>query len=254
MAAQTAHLLEENHMKIILKIERFNPLEDTKPYFKEYTVEAEKTDRIVELLVRIKRNQDGSLAFRKSCAHGVCGSDAMRINGTERLACKVLVRDVAQKNNETITLQPLRNLPVEKDLMVDQKEFFKRYASVKPFLINDEKKPEKEWHQTPEDREKIDEATRCILCESCYSACPVLQETNPLFLGPAQVVQASRFNDDSRDRGFAERLDILDTPNGIWSCENHFQCTKVCPRGIKVTKLINLLKRKIKKHQKGGFI
>lgn len=236
-------------MKVILRIERFNPAEDKKPYFKDYTLAAEKTDRLVELLVRIKRNIDGSLAFRKSCAHGVCGSDAMRINGTERLACKVLVRDVAQKDNDVITLQPLRNLPVEKDLMVDQAEFFKRYTSVKPFLINDEEKPAREWLQTPAGRAKIDEATRCILCESCYSACPVLQETNPAFLGPAQVVQASRFNDDSRDRGFAQRLPALDTPAGIWACENHFQCTKVCPREIKVTKIINLLKRKINKYK-----
>lgn len=235
-------------MKVNLRIERFNPLEDKKPFFKEYRVEAEKTDRIVDLLIHIKRNQDGSLAFRKSCAHGVCGSDAMRINGTERLACKVLVQDVVQNDKKTIIIQPLRNLPVEKDLMVDQREFFKRYTSVKPFLINEEKKPRKEWNQTPVEREKIDDATKCILCESCYSACPVLQETNPLFLGPAQVVQAQRFNDDNRDRGFVARLDILDTPNGIWSCDNHFQCTKICPRSIKVTKLINLLKRKIKKY------
>ena len=235
-------------MKVNLRIERFNPMEDKKPFFQEYTVEAEKTDRIVDLLIDIKRNQDGSLAFRKSCAHGVCGSDAMRINGKERLACKVLVQDVVQNDKKTVIIQPLRNLPVEKDLMVDQREFFKRYTSVKPFLINEEKKPQKEWNQTPIERDKIDDATKCILCESCYSACPVLQKTNPLFLGPAQIVQAQRFNDDNRDRGFAARLDILDTPNGIWPCDNHFQCTKVCPRGIKVTKLINLLKRNIKKY------
>lgn len=241
-------------MKVILRIERFDPVEDKDPYFKDYEVEAEKTDRLVEILVRIKRNLDGSLAFRKSCAHGVCGSDAMRINGSERLACKVLLQDVAQKDNDVITLQPLRNLPVEKDLLVNQEEFFKRYTSVKPYLINDEEKPGKEWRQNPADRAKIDEATKCILCESCYSACPVLQEANPNFLGPAQIVQAVRFNDDSRDRGFTQRQKILDTPDGIWSCENHFQCTKVCPRDIKITKLINLMKRKSKKqpHVRGG--
>jgi succinate dehydrogenase / fumarate reductase iron-sulfur subunit len=146
-----------------------------------------------------------------------------------------------------IILEPLLNLTVEKDLMVDQEEFFKRYLSIKPFLINEEKKPKKEMIQTPEQRVKIDDGTKCILCESCYSACPVLQKTNPLFLGPAQIVQAQRFNDDSRDRGFEERMKILDTANGIWPCENHFECTRVCPRGIKVTKIINLQKQQIRK-------
>jgi succinate dehydrogenase / fumarate reductase iron-sulfur subunit len=210
-------------------------------------VEARETDRVVELLVKIKQEQDGSLAFRKSCAHGVCGSDAMRINHKESLACKVLVKDVLEPEQNMIILEPLLNLTVEKDLMVDQEEFFKRYLSIKPFLINEEKKPKKEMIQTPEQRVKIDDGTKCILCESCYSACPVLQKTNPLFLGPAQIVQAQRFNDDSRDRGFEERMKILDTANGIWPCENHFECTRVCPRGIKVTKIINLQKQQIRK-------
>jgi len=229
-------------MKVILKIERFDANKNQSPYFQEYSVEAKKSDRIIDLLVVLKRNHDGSLAFRKSCAHGICGSDAMRINGMESLACKVLVQDVAKKKNDTITLQPLKNLPVEKDLMVNQKEFFKRYLSVKPFLISEKQKPEKEWIQNPEERDLFDEAISCILCESCYSACPVLQKINPNFLGPAQVVQAQRFNEDSRDEGFRVRLNILDNSNGVWSCENFFQCPKVCPRGIKITKLINISK------------
>lgn len=232
-------------MKVKIKIERFDPELDSEPRYKIYQVEAKKTDRIVELLMKIKREQDGSLAFRKSCVHGVCGSDAMRINGRERLACKVLVKDVFQNEGDMIILEPLRNLAVEKDLMVNQEEFFRRYASVKPFLINEEKKPEKERIQTPEQRAIIDEGTKCILCESCYSACPVVQKINPRFLGPAQIVQAQRFNHDSRDRGFEERLNILNNPDGIWPCENHFECTRVCPRGIKVTKLINQQKRQI---------
>jgi succinate dehydrogenase / fumarate reductase iron-sulfur subunit len=175
----------------------------------------------------------------------------MRINGKESLACKVLVKDVIQQDQDLITLEPLQNLTVEKDLMVNQEEFFKRYLSVKPFLINEEKKSKKEMIQTREQRAKIDDSTKCILCESCYSACPVVQKTNPLFLGPAQIVQAQRFNDDSRDRGFVQRVKILDTPDGIWACENHFECTRVCPRGIKVTKLINLQKRKIQTFQQG---
>jgi len=234
-------------MKVRIKIERFDPEQDNSPYFKEYAVEAEGTDRVLDLLMRIKREQDGSLAFRKSCAHGVCGSDAMRINSVERLACKTLVQDILKGEDEIIIIQPLRNLPVQKDLMVDQEEFFRRYRTVSPFLINDEKPLEGEYTQSPEERSRIDDATKCILCESCYSACPVIQGPNPHFLGPAQIVQAQRFNDDTRDRGFMRRLEALDTPDGAWSCENHFQCTRVCPRGIKVTKLINQTKREIKK-------
>jgi len=212
-------------------------------------VDVSENDRVLDLLIHVKRFQDGSLAFRKSCAHGVCGSDAMIINGIERLACKTLVKDVAQNENNSITVEPLKNLPIQRDLMVNQDEFFKRYKSVKPFLINDEKAPGRERIQSPEERKKFDDATKCILCAACFSACPVIREKNPLFLGPAQVVQASRFLDDSRDRGFEARIAVLDTPKGVWPCENHFKCTEVCPRGIKVTKLINLTKKKIKNYR-----
>jgi succinate dehydrogenase / fumarate reductase iron-sulfur subunit len=238
-------------MKVLLRIERFDPSSDQKPYFQEYRLEAEPMDRVLDLLINVKRFQDGSIAFRKSCAHGVCGSDAMRINGIERLACKTLVQDVVKKTGDRITLQPLRGLPVERDLMVRQERFFEKYRWVKPYLINEEAVREKERIQSPEQRHRIDDATKCILCEACYSACPVLQEKNPGFLGPAAIVQASRFLDDSRDRGFEIRLQTLDTPDGVWPCENHFKCTQVCPRGIKVTKLINLTKQKIKKIQEG---
>ena len=234
-------------MKIRVRIQRFDPEQDTAPRFKEYTVSGKKTDRVLDLLMDIKRHQDGSLSIRKSCAHGVCGSDAMIINGTERLACKTLVQDVAAGEGDVITVEPLKNLPVQKDLMVDQDEFFKRYRSVKPFFIQEEKPPAREWIQSSEERKLIDDATKCILCASCYSACPVLREKNQAFLGPAQIVQAQRFNDDSRDSGFEQRLEALDTSDGVWACENHFQCTKVCPRGIKITKLINQTKRSIQK-------
>ncbi len=233
-------------MNVVLKIERFNPSSDEAPYFREYSVDASVNDRVLDLLMHVKRFMDGSLAFRKSCAHGICGSDAMIINGTERLACKTLVKDVAENDGDSITIRPLKNLPVQRDLMVDQNEFFNRFRSVKPFLLNDEEDPERERIQSPEERKKYDDATKCILCAACFSACPVIREKNPLFLGPAQIVQASRFLDDSRDRGLEARLDVLDAPNGVWPCENHFRCTEVCPRGIKVTKLINLTKKKIK--------
>ena len=169
------------------------------------------------------------------------------LDNWENIGVKAAEITELEHEGDTITLQPLKNLVVERDLMVKQDKFFDKYRAVKPFLINDEPVQEKERLQLPLERKKIDEATKCILCESCYSACPVIVEKNPMFLGPAAIVQAARFLDDNRDRGFVARLDTLDKKNGVWPCENHYECTRVCPRGIKVTKLINLTKQKIKK-------
>ena len=193
--------------------------------------------------------QGGSLGFRKSCAHGVCGSDAMRINGKDRLACKTLIKDVATREGDTITVAPLRYLPVQRDLIVDQSEFFRKYRSVKPFLINDEPVEAKERLQSQEESLRFDDTTNCILCASCYSACPVLEE-NAAFLGPAAISQAYRFLADTRDRGFEERRPVLGDPNGVWPCQNHFKCTEACPRWVKITKRINQTKRMITQHRK----
>lgn len=232
-------------MKITLKIKRFAPEKDDAPYDERFEVDAEPADRLLDVLMNIKQTRDGGLSFRKSCAHGVCGSDAMRINGRERLACKTLVKDVADKEGTEISIEPLRYFPVERDLIVDQTSFFHRYKAVKPYLINDEPVEGKERRQSPDEHEQIKDPINCILCAACMSACPIPRK-NPDFLGPAIIVQASRFNRDSRDRGIEERLSILNDPNGVWPCENHFECTKCCPRDIKVTKLINQSKKQIK--------
>lgn len=236
-------------MKIILDIQRYNPETDEAPYFQKYEVEAEPNERLLDALMRIKRFQDGSLGFRKSCAHGVCGSDAMRINGKDRLACKILVKDVAAKDGDTITIEPLRYLPVQRDLIVDQVEFFAKYRSIKPYLINEEEVEGKERLQSQEERMAFDDTTNCILCAACYSACPVLEE-KPGFVGPAAITQAYRFIADSRDRGLDERLELLDNKTGVWPCRNHFQCTLACPRSILITKRINETKNLIKNHRR----
>ncbi|MBI5552721.1 MAG: succinate dehydrogenase iron-sulfur subunit [Desulfobacterales bacterium] len=238
-------------MKIILKIQRYNPESDPAPYFQEYSVEANPNERLLDALMQVKRFQDGSLAFRKSCAHGVCGSDAMRINGKDGLACKTLVKDVVKQDGDTVTVEPLRYLPVQRDLIVDQKDFFEKYRAVQPFLINDEPVAEKERPQSQEERMAFDDATNCILCASCYSACPVMAE-NPAFIGPAAIAQAFRFLADTRDRGFESRLPVLDHPDGVWPCQNHFKCTQACPRSILVTKRINQTKKMIEKHRAEG--
>ncbi len=241
-------------MKIFLDIQRFDPETDKEPRRQSYEVEVQPTDRILDALVHISRHVDGSLGFRKSCAHGVCGSDAMIISGKERLACKTLIRDVAENDGDVITLNPLNHMTVQKDLMVDQNVFLEKFRGVEPFLKPKEALPASgEFIQSAEDRALIDEATKCINCGACYSACPVLDE-NPDFLGPAALVAAARFIFDSRDEGLPARLDIVDHQNAVWSCDNHFECTRVCPREIKITKLINLTKKTIKKYKQGGSI
>ena len=236
-------------MKIIINIKRFNPESDAEPYFRKYEVEANPNDRLLDALMQIKRFQDGSLGFRKSCAHGVCGSDAMRINGADRLACKTLVQDVAAKDGDTVTIEPLRYLPVQRDLIVDQAEFFRKYRFIKPYLINDEPVEGEERLQSQQERMVFDDTTNCILCAACYSACPVL-EVKPGFVGPAAIAQAYRFIADSRDRAMDERLELLDNKTGVWPCQNHFKCTQACPRSILITKRINQTKDLIKKQRR----
>jgi succinate dehydrogenase / fumarate reductase, iron-sulfur subunit len=233
-------------MRIVLRITRYNPETDKAPHEKDYPLDIEPTASLLDALIQVKGEQDGSLSFRRSCGHGVCGSDAMVIAGKERLACKTLVREVAEADGAVVTLQPLKHLPVQRDLMVDQSRFFASYRSIKPFLINDDATNGRERVQSPKERAAFDDATSCILCGACFSACPVF-EKNPGYVGPAALVSAARFVFDSRDRGLAQRMNVLDHPDGAWACENHFDCTKVCPREIKVTKNINAIKRELDK-------
>jgi len=231
-------------MTIILRIRRSegegSPAQDA-----DYALDVEPTTSILDALLRVKDQQDGTLSFRRSCGHGVCGSDAMLIAGVERLACRTLIRDVATAEGAVVTVAPLAHLPVQRDLMVDQARFFERYRAVSPFLIAAAPAGATERRQMPRERAAYDEATNCILCGSCWSACPVL-DPDPAYVGPAALVGAARFVFDSRDAGLAPRRSVLDEPHGAWACENHFSCTRVCPREIKVTKTINALKRALR--------
>ena len=225
-------------MDVTLKLRRFNPEVDAEPHWETYDVPAEPTDRLLDLLHYVKWNIDGTLTFRRSCAHGICGSDAMRINGVNRLACKVLVKDLP----DTVKVEPLKGLPVEKDLLVDMEPFFEAYRSVKPFLITYDKEPTRERRQSAEDRERFDDTTKCILCAACTTSCPIYW-TDEAYFGPAAIVNAHRFIFDSRDDGAEERLDILNDKEGVWRCRTTFNCTEACPRGIEVTKAIQEVKR-----------
>jgi succinate dehydrogenase / fumarate reductase iron-sulfur subunit len=232
-------------MKIHLKIKRFNPETDKKPYWKEYDVEAEPIDRVLDALQTVQWEQDGTLSLRRSCAHGVCGSDAMRINGRNMLACKVLVKDVAQSG--TITVEPILGLQVQKDLIVDMEPFFAHYRSVMPFLVNNDPVPAngRERLQSQADRERFDDTTKCILCAACTTSCPSFWARGE-YVGPAAIVQAHRFIFDTRDQAAQERLEVLSEPDGIWRCRTIYNCTEACPRGIQVTKAIAEVKEALR--------
>jgi len=227
-------------MQVTVKIFRYNPEKDKKPYYKTYRLEADPTDRVLDILEKVKGYQDGTLSFRRSCAHGICGSDSMRINGVNKLACKALVRDVGTR----MTIEPILGLKVIKDLIVDMEPFFENYRSVKPWFINDEPEPAQERYQSSEDRERFDDTTKCILCACCTTSCPSFW-ANDKYLGPSALVNAHRFIFDSRDKAAAERLKIVNDLFGVYRCHTIFNCTVACPREIQVTKAIGELKKAI---------
>ena len=229
-------------MMITLHIQRYNPDTDEVPHQESYRIPALPTDRVLNLLHYVKWYLDGSLAFRRSCAHGVCGSDAMRINGRNRLACKVLVKDVVTEKNTEISVEAIKGLPLEKDLIVDMEPFFDAYRAVKPYFISGGNEPTREWIQSAADRERFDDTTKCILCAACTTSCPVYW-SDEAYVGPAAIVNAHRFIFDSRDSGGQERLEILSDAEGVWRCRTTFNCTDACPRGIEVTKAIQEVKR-----------
>ncbi len=227
-------------VSLTLKIRRFNPEVSQDSWWDEFTVQADPLERLVEVLHQVKWYHDGTLSFRRSCAHGICGSDAMMINGRNALACKVLVDDVGTK----VTIEPIRGLPVLKDLIVDMDPFLEGYKSVLPFLINDSGEPDKERRQSAEERARFDDTTKCILCAACTTSCPIFWGDEG-YIGPAAIVNAHRFIFDSRDEAGRERLKILSEKTGVFRCRTTFNCTEACPRGIQVTKAIQEVKRSI---------
>jgi len=231
-------------MQATMRIRRFNPEIDSKPHWTEYTLDQiEPGDRVLDLLHRVKWEQDGTLAFRRSCAHGVCGSDGMRINGVNRLACKVLVRALGDGDHVRVQVEPLLGLKVIKDLVVDLEPFFEHYRQIVPYFANDDPPPAdgRERLQSPEDRQRFDDTTKCILCACCTTACPSFW-ANGQYIGPAAIVQAHRFIFDSRDQATEERLRLLAEPDGVWRCRTIFNCTTACPRDIQITRAIGEVK------------
>jgi len=221
------------------QIYRYDPDKDAKPYMQDLTVELQDTDKmLLDALQRIKADVDDSLSLRRSCREGVCGSDAMNINGKNGLACTTNLNELT----EPIQLRPLPGLPVIRDLIVDMTQFFKQYNSIKPFLINDSIPPEKERLQSPAEREELDGLYECILCACCSTSCPSFWWNPDKFVGPAGLLQAYRFIADSRDEATGERLDNLEDPYRLFRCHTIMNCVDVCPKGLNPTRAIGKIK------------
>jgi succinate dehydrogenase / fumarate reductase iron-sulfur subunit len=220
------------------RIFRYDPDRDEKPYMQDYDVRLDEHDRmLLDALLRIKE-QDDSLSLRRSCREGVCGSDAMNINGRNGLACITKLSEL----REPVELRPLPGLPVIRDLIVDMTQFFKQYHSIKPYLVNDDPPPEKERLQSPAEREELDGLYECILCACCSTSCPSFWWNPDKFVGPAGLLQAYRFLADSRDQAAAERLDDLEDPYRLFRCHTIMNCVEACPKNLNPTRAIGKIK------------
>ncbi len=219
-------------------IYRFNPDVDKDPYMRDYDIELlPDTRMLLDALIQIKALDD-TLSMRKSCREGVCGSDAMNINGKNGLACMTPLEGIKQP----VVLRPLPGLPVVRDLVVDMEQFFAHYNSIKPYLINNDPPPATERLQSPEDRAKLDGLYECILCGACTASCPSFWWNPDKFVGPAGLMQAYRFISDSRDQAQEERLENLEDPYRLYRCHNIMNCVDVCPKGLNPSKAINEIK------------
>jgi len=229
-----------------ISIYRFDPDKDKKPRMQDYEVERSATDvMLLDLLIKIKA-QDDSVSMRMSCREGVCGSDAMNINGKNGLACITKIDDL----KHPIVIRPVPGLPVIRDLVVDMDQFFEHYHSIKPYLINHDEPLKQERLQSPEDRKKLDGLYECILCGACTTACPSFWWKPDKFIGPAGLLQAYRFLADSRDQATEDRLEVLDDPDRLYRCHNIMNCADVCPKGLSPSKAISQIKQMQLKHKK----
>jgi len=220
------------------KIYRYNPETDEQPYMRNYELDIEAGDMMLLDALLLIREQDDSLSLRKSCREGVCGSDAMNINGRNGLACITQLSSLKQP----IELRPLPGLPVIRDLIVDMTQFFKQYHSIKPYLVNNDPPPETERLQSPAQRAELDGLYECILCACCTTACPSFWWNPDKFVGPAGLLQAYRFIVDSRDQATSERLDNLEDPYRLFRCHTIMNCVEVCPKGLNPTAAIGKIK------------
>jgi succinate dehydrogenase / fumarate reductase, iron-sulfur subunit len=230
-----------------VRVLRFNPDKDQKPYLQEFQVPVSAETTILDALHQIKFEQDGSLTFRRSCRHAICGSCAMNVNGKNILVCKTSLRSTLDKNGR-VTIRPLPYLPIIKDLVVDRSAFWEQYERVKPWLIPPADIPEKEFRMSPEEVEALNNAETCIMCGACYSACQVVA-MNKKYIGPHALLKAFLRVLDPRDTAPGERLQDLDGGDGVYRCHTIFNCIDACPKGLNPTEAIETLRKLVQKRQ-----
>jgi len=226
-----------------IKVYRYNPETDSEPYMESFDVEATKGMMLRDALLSIKE-KDPTFTFRHSCGEGVCGSDALNINGKNGLGCITRLADL----KEPVEVCPVPGMPVVRDLVVDMSQFYHQYRAVKPYLIRHDPEPEVEVLQSPEERDKLDGLYECILCGCCSTACPSFWWNPDKFRGPAALLQSWRFLADSRDQATAERLTELDGPYRLFRCHSIMNCVDVCPKDLNPTKAIGHIKQLMLKH------
>jgi len=229
---------------ITLSIYRYNPEVDDKPYMKDYEIVIPKKSdpMLLTLLERLRAEQDPTLAYRRSCREGVCGSDAMNINGRNGLAC---ITTLSTLKTDSIVIRPLPGFPIIRDLVVDMTQFYKQYERIEPYLQNDEPPPARERLQSPEERAKLDGLYECILCACCTSSCPSFWWNTEKFVGPAGLLQAQRFLSDSRDTATEHRLAKLQDPFSVFRCRSIMNCADVCPKGLNPTQAIGNIRHQM---------
>lgn len=227
-------------------IYRYDPEQGGEPRMQGFELEGVESGMMLrDALLRLKGEQDESLTFRHSCGEGVCGSDAMNINGSNGLACITRLDSLKQP----VTIRPLPGMPVIRDLVVDMSQFYHHYKEIEPYLIVHDPEPETEHLQSPEERERLDGLYECILCGCCTTACPSFWWNPEKFRGPAALLQAWRFLADSRDQATARRLEKLEGPYRLFRCHTIMSCTSVCPKGLNPTRAIGLIKQLMLKRQ-----
>lgn len=232
---------------ITIRIQRFNPDSDQKPYLKDYQVELAQGMTILDALHLIKETLDGSVTFRRSCRHAICGSCAMNVNGHNTLVCDQPLKDHVDKNGQ-VTIRPLPYLPIIKDLVVDRSSFWEQYQRVKPWLIPPDSIPDKEFRMSAEEVAALNDAEHCIMCGACYSACQVIA-LNKKYIGPHALLKAFLRVLDPRDAAPRERLDDLAGGDGVYRCHTIFNCIDACPKGLNPTKAIETLRKLAMKRQ-----
>jgi succinate dehydrogenase / fumarate reductase iron-sulfur subunit len=235
------------HRRVIVRVQRFNPDVDKKPYFDDFPLTPSSDTTVLDALHEIKTQQDGSVTYRRSCRHAICGSCAMNVNGRNILVCNTPLRDVVD-GSDTVTIRPLPYLPIIKDLVVDRSSFWEQYLRVKPWLIPPQDTPEKEFRMSPGEVAALQSAETCIMCGACYSACQVIG-LNKRYIGPHALLKAFMRVLDPRDAAPAERLSDLDGTDGVFRCHTIFNCIDACPKNLDPTQAIETLRKLAQKRQ-----